>query len=147
MLAQSLVIIHDGSYMRDLSPCISSAATMIYCTIAKVRCKYTWAEQSTSVGPYRGEILGGVMTQLILHAAASTYHDTIPPVVVDCDNNGVVSHSNNPFLPLPTNQSQANLLQVFKNFVSVQPFHVQYKYVQSHADNTKRWRDRTLRKA
>jgi hypothetical protein len=36
MLAQSLVIIHDGSYMRDLSPCISSAATMIYCMIAKV---------------------------------------------------------------------------------------------------------------
>ncbi len=34
MLAQSLVIIHDGSYMRDLSPCISSAATMIHCTIA-----------------------------------------------------------------------------------------------------------------
>jgi hypothetical protein len=35
MLAQSLVIIHDGSYMRELSPYISSAVTMIYCTIAK----------------------------------------------------------------------------------------------------------------
>jgi hypothetical protein len=35
MLTQSLVIIHDGSYMRELSPYISSAATMIYCTIAK----------------------------------------------------------------------------------------------------------------
>ena len=44
MLAQSLIIIHDGSYMREISPIISSAATMIYCTIAKVRCKCTWTE-------------------------------------------------------------------------------------------------------
>jgi hypothetical protein len=92
MLAQSPVIIHDGSYMRDLSPCISSVATMIYCMIAKVQYKCTWAEQSTSAGPYCGEILSGVMTQLILHKAASTYHDTIPPVVMDCDNNDVISH-------------------------------------------------------
>ena len=69
MLAQSLVIIHDGSYMRELSPYISSAATMIYCTIAKAQCKCTWPEQSASAGPYQGEILGGVMTQLILNAA------------------------------------------------------------------------------
>jgi hypothetical protein len=35
MLAQSLVIIHDGLYMKELSLYISSAATVIYCTIAK----------------------------------------------------------------------------------------------------------------
>jgi hypothetical protein len=29
MLAQSLIIIHDGSYMREISLIISSAATMI----------------------------------------------------------------------------------------------------------------------
>ncbi len=64
MLAQSLIIIHDGSYINKTSSIISSAATMIYCTIAKVRCKCTWAEMSTSAGSYRGKILGGVMTQL-----------------------------------------------------------------------------------
>jgi hypothetical protein len=61
MLAQSLFIIHDGSYMKKLSPDICSAATMIYCTIAKARCKRTWAEQSSVAGPYHGEILGGLM--------------------------------------------------------------------------------------
>ncbi len=35
MLAESLIIIHDGSYMKEISPIISSAATMIYCTNAK----------------------------------------------------------------------------------------------------------------
>jgi hypothetical protein len=82
---------------------------------------------------------------LILNAAASTYYNTIPPVVVDCDNNGVVSHGNNPLLPLPTVQSQADILQVFKNLVSIQPLRVRYKYVQSHADNTNRWQDYTLK--
>jgi hypothetical protein len=37
MLAESLIIIHAGSYMNEISPIISSAATMIYCTIAKAR--------------------------------------------------------------------------------------------------------------
>jgi hypothetical protein len=44
MLAQSLLIIHDGSYMKELLSNISSAATMIYCTVAKARCKCMWAK-------------------------------------------------------------------------------------------------------
>ncbi len=110
LLAQSLIIIHNGSYMKEISPSISSAATMIYCTIAKVRCKCMWAKTLSSAGLYHDKILGGVMTQLILYAAASSYHDTIPPVVVDCDNNGVVIHDNNSLQPLSTNQSQVDLL-------------------------------------
>ena len=39
MLAQSLVIIHDGPYMKEVLTHISSAATMIYCRIAKAQCK------------------------------------------------------------------------------------------------------------
>ncbi len=102
-------------------------------------------KKSTSAGPYRGEILGGVMTQLILHAASSTYHDTIRLVCVDCDNNGVVSHGNAPLQALPTNQSQADVLCTFKRLLSIQKFQVKFKYVQSHADNTKKWKDCTLK--
>ncbi len=125
MLAQSLVIFHDGSYMKEVSPHISFAATMIYCTHAKVQCKCTWAKQSTSASSYHEEILGGVMMQLILNAAASKCHDPIPLVVVDCDNNGVVTHRNEPLHPFPTNQSQTNILCVFKNLIAAQPFLVQ----------------------
>ena len=95
-----------------------------------------WAEQSTSAGPYCDEILGGAMTKLILNAAASTYHDTILLVVVDCDNNGVESNRNNPFSPLRTYQSQADILWVLETS-SLQPVCAQYKYTQSHANNTK----------
>jgi hypothetical protein len=71
MVSGFLVNIHDGSYMKELLPNISLAATMIYCMIAKARCMRTWAKKSTSAGPYHGEIFGGVMMQLILNAAAS----------------------------------------------------------------------------
>ncbi len=145
ILAQSLIIIHNGSYMKKISPDICSVATMIYCLITRYRCKCTWAEHSTSAGSYRGEILGRIMTQLILNAASFSYEGAIPPVVVDCDNNGVVSQGNAPHRSLPTNQPQANVLRVFKYLVSIQPFPVKLKYMQSHADKTKKWQDCTLK--
>ncbi len=145
MLGQSLVIIHGGSYMKEVVPHISSAATMIYCRNAKARCKCTRTKQSASASSYYGEILGRVMTQLILNAAASKCHDAIPLVMVDCDNNGVFSHGKKPLRPFPTNNSQADILCVFKNLVAAQPTHVQYKYMQSHADNTKRLQDCLLK--
>ena len=71
-----------------------------YCTIAKKRCKCTWAEKSESAGSYWGEILGGIMTQLILRAAATGYKGKIPRVGADCNNMGVVTHGNTPHIPL-----------------------------------------------
>ena len=98
-----------------------------------------WAKKSTSAGLYRGEILGGVMMQLILYAAASSYYDTISPVMVDCDNNGAMIHRNNSVRSLPTNQSQVDLLQVCKHLVSSQPFRVQYEYVAPHSKDAEQW--------
>ncbi len=137
MINRSLIIIHDGLYMKEIPPLISSAATMIYCTKTRAQCKCTWAEQSDSTGAYHGEILGGIMTQLILWAAAAGYQGSIPRVGADCDNNGVVIHGNSPNTLLSTNQTQANLLWVFKNLVAMQKNSIKYKYVQSHADNSK----------
>ena len=144
MINRSLIIIHDGSYMKEISPLISAVALMIYCTIAKKRCKCTWAEKSKSAGSYQGEILGGIMTQLILRAVATGYKGKIPHVGADCDNNGVVTHGNMPHIPLSANQTQADLLRIFKNLVSNQSFTFEYKYVQSHAYDSKKWQDCTL---
>jgi hypothetical protein len=137
MLAQFLVIILDGSYIKEVLPNISLVATMIYCAIVKAQCKYMWAKQSTSAGSYHGEILGGVMTQLILNAAESKCHDAIPLVMVDCDNNGAVSHGNKPLCPFLTNQSQANILCIFKNLVGAQPFRIDIN-TYSHMTMTQR---------
>ncbi len=100
---------------------------MIYCKMTRASCKCTWAEQSDSAGAYHGEILGGIMTQLILRAAAAGYQGSIPRVGADSDNNGVVIHRNSPNTLLSTNQTQADLLQVFKNLVAMQKNSVKYK--------------------
>ncbi len=78
------------------------------------------------------------MTQLILRAAATGYKGKIPRVGADCSNNDVVTHGNTPHIPLSTNQTQADLLRVFKNLVLIQSFTVKYKYVQSHVDDLKK---------
>jgi hypothetical protein len=64
------------------------------------------------------------MTQLVLRAAATGYKGKIPSVGADCNNNGVITHGNTPHIPLSTNQTQADLLRVFKNLVSIQSFTV-----------------------
>ncbi len=100
----SLVIIHDRSFMKEISPYISAAAVMIYCKRTKKGCKCTIAEQSQSTGRYRGEILGGLVTQLILRAAAQGRMGPYPLMIEDWDNNGVVKHGNTPFRPLLSTQ-------------------------------------------
>jgi hypothetical protein len=78
------------------------------------------------------------MMQLILQAAAAGYQGSIPRIGADCDNNGVVIHRNSSNTLLLTNQTQADLLRVFKNLVATQKFPVKYKYVQPHADDSKK---------
>jgi hypothetical protein len=85
------------------------------------------------------------MMQLILQAAAAGYQGSIPLVGADCNNNNVVIHGNSPNTLLSTNQTQANLLWVFKNLVAMQKIPVKYKYVQSHVDNSKKWKDCSLK--
>jgi hypothetical protein len=58
---------------------------------------------------------------------------------------GVVTHGNTPHIPLSANPTQADLLRVFKNLVSIQSFTVKYKFVRSHEDNSKKWQDCTLK--
>jgi hypothetical protein len=85
------------------------------------------------------------MMQIILQAAAADYQGSIPRVEADCDNNGVVIHGNSSNTVLSTNQTQADLLRVFKNLVATQKFPVKYKYVQPHVDKWKKWRDCSLK--
>ena len=85
------------------------------------------------------------MTQMILRAAATGYKGKIPRVGADCDNMGIVTHGNMPHIPLSANPTQADLLRVFKKLVLIQSFTVKYKFVRSHADNSKKWQDCTLK--
>jgi hypothetical protein len=110
----SLLIIHDGSYMQEVSPKICSAAVMIRCTASGQTCKCTIAEYSESASSYCGKILGAIITQLILGAAVTGGMGPYPIMTEDCDNNGVVLHGNKHYRPLSASQTQSDVLQVMK---------------------------------
>ncbi len=69
---------------------------MIYCTFTGNRVKGTVTEWSEYSDNYHGEILGGIMAQLVLRAASRVVGLDYPSTAVDCDNQGVVIHGNLP---------------------------------------------------
>ena len=118
----SLIVIHDGSYMKDVSTSISAATVMILCVVTGSICKCTIAKYSASASSYHGEILGAIITQIILWAAVARNMDPYPIMTEDCNNNGVVLHGNSPYRPLSGTQTQANVLHVMKRLITRQPF-------------------------
>ena len=137
LLSGTLLVAHDGSYMKEIAPDVCSAAVMIYCSQTLQTCTCTIVEQSPSAGSYRGEILGAILAQLILRAASLGIIGPFPVLQEDCDNNGVVLHGNNFLKPLPTSQTQADVLRVMKKLISQQMFTIKFEYVQSHTDDLK----------
>ncbi len=61
-----LIVIHNGSYMKEESISISAAAVMNLCIVTGSIYKCTIAEHSASASSYRCEILGAIITQIIL---------------------------------------------------------------------------------
>ena len=111
------------------------------------RAKGTVAEWSDSADNYRGEILGGIMVQLVLRAASRVLGHDYLSTAVDCDNQGVVIHGNSPRRCLKEKQPQADVLRVFKRLVMEQHFHVEYCWVQSHTDRAKKWEQCSLKES
>ncbi len=111
----SLIIIHDHSYMEEVSPHISSAAVMILCNLTCCTCKCTMAKYSADAGSYRGEILGAILAQLFLPMAVQGQMGPYLIITEDCDNKGVVRHGNTPHRTLSTNQPHVDVLVCWKD--------------------------------
>ena len=92
MLMGSLCIVHDGSYMVDLDSEVCSAGLVMFCKISRQTLKCAVAERSAEAGNYRGEILGGIICQLILRAASRRKTSPYRAVAIHCDNKGVIYH-------------------------------------------------------
>ena len=144
LLMGSLVIVHDGSYMPEVEKGICSAGYMVYCKVTKQRAKGTVVEASSGADNYRGEVLGGLMVQLLLRAASQQRHSPYAPVAIKCDNMGVVKHGNAPSCALKEKQAQADVLRVLKLLIDDNPLTVEYEWVASHQDRHKRWAQLTL---
>jgi hypothetical protein len=93
---------------------------------------------------YRGELLGNLMTALILKAASSLLSGDAHPAVVACDNMGVVIHGNDRHRSLREAQSQADLIRCFRGILAGLPFEIIYEHVYGHQDKNIPWNLLTL---
>ncbi len=90
------MIVHNGLYTKEVSQVVCFAVVLIYCVSTGSSCKCTITEKSPSAGSYCREILGTILTQLILHAAVQGRMGPYPVIIEDCDNNGMVKHGGTP---------------------------------------------------
>ena len=72
----SLVVVTDGSYMKDLFPNMNSCAFIFECTKKRGQMTGASPEQTAEAGSYRGELNGLLVAMhLILHSINKTAQD------------------------------------------------------------------------
>jgi hypothetical protein len=110
VLSDSLVIVHDGSYMPEQCTILCLAGIVIYCRNTRFWLKASITERSSLASNYKGELLGAVLALLFLWAATALETALLPGMILYCDSKGVISHANSPLMSLPEKQEQAILI-------------------------------------
>ena len=143
----TLVVAHDGSYKEHVDRSVSSAGLILFCTRCRRLAKASCAEHTMpgTAGNYRGELLGGLLLALIMHAAGPLLgHGPFPVVEIACDNMGVVIHGKNRDRPLKDKQKQADLIRCFRAILAKCTVSIAYAHVYGHQDDKIPWDDLTL---
>ena len=142
--SDTLSIAHDGSYMAESSRDLCSAGVIIYCRQTKCWLKVSVAERSDAASNYRGELLGSILSLLILRAASDGLAPPRSLVVLHCDNRGVITHGNTPFTSLSDKQQQADLIRLMKFLSTTNKCQSRWEWVAGHAVERQGWRNSTL---
>ncbi len=106
----SVVIAHNGSYMATKALDLCLAGVVWYCRMTRKWLKASAAECPPSASNYLGKLLGAIMSLLILRTASSTLLLPYPPVIMYCNNHGVINHGSSLLVSLPKKQCQADLI-------------------------------------
>ena len=86
--------------------------------------------------------MGAIATQLLIKFAVKVRDITgHKPLVLVCDNMGVVKHGNDPKNPQSENQCQADLLGILKNLISTSQVGMRLRHVHSHSNKHTRHQD------
>jgi hypothetical protein len=147
LLANTLIMMSDGSYNEKVGHDICSCAAIILCTATGKKASVIWVEKSDvhTADNYRAEILGGIAIQLLLQVATDgKYISSDMKPRLGCDNKGVVHHGNHPRGPMPEKQRQADVLRYYKRLVHDAPFRCRMFHVYGHMDQLLKWEELTL---
>ena len=126
----------DGSYMGELAEDVCLAGVVLFCNCTGQMATISVAERTNdrTASNYRGELLGGLIAMLLLHAASQDTTRQFMPIHVYCDNIGMVGHGNKFRQSLPEKQVQLDVLLVIRNILCDLPFPVHFHHVYGHED-------------
>lgn len=137
----SLVVVHNGLFMEHLdnSGCLTGG--IIFCREVRRIATFLAAERTycNTASNYRSELLGGLLSALILRAASTLLSGDAHPVIILCDNMGVVIHSNDRHRSLREAQSQADLIWCFREILAGLNFQIIYEHMYGHQDKSTLW--------
>jgi hypothetical protein len=123
-----------------------SAGVIVYCRSSIQWLKSSIAESSEAASNYWGELLGAVITLLILQASSHNLTGPLLAVTLFCDIRGVLSHGNNPYTALPEKQKQADLICLIKLLSASSNITLTWEWVKGHAVERKGSQGSTLPK-
>ena len=137
---ETLYLVSDGSYQREVDPEVCSCAFTAECKATGKKLVCTWVERSPSASNYRGEILGALGYTLVMKAvldyesAQSPEPLILPKGPAFCDNMGVIKHGSVPNKPLSEKQVQADLFGHMKYLLRNLPINTAFTHIQGHMD-------------
>jgi hypothetical protein len=139
LVAGSLDVVYDGSFMKKVTPKVCSMALLMRCRITGYELTCTWAEMSNSADNYRGELLGALCCSLLLKAATAAPVAYSPRKLLrHCDNMGVVKHGNAVYGSLKDGQAQADIIRLFRSIDNDLPVPFKYQWVESHTNDPRK---------
>jgi ribonuclease HI len=126
---------------------ICLAGVVMYCRATKNWLKVSVVERSNDASNYRGELIGAILSLLILRAATVNLVAPFSHAKLFCDNRGVIFHSNSPLFSLSEKQKQADMIQLIKHLSCTNKCQSTWEWVEGHAVECKGWRNCTLPKS
>ncbi len=132
----SLVVVTNGSYMKEIYPHINSAAFVFECSKGRGRLWGSFVEHTPDAGSYRGELLGLMAIHLILRGVNVALPNLRGLVLILSDCLGALNKVRDlPPYRIPTQSSHLDILKNIMANCSKLTFTRHYSHVKAHQDD------------
>jgi hypothetical protein len=133
----------DGSYMREQSPILGSAAWKVEDPASGQAIEGTvqTTGDTREVNAYRSELQGIHAILFAISGVCTFYKLTDGAITIGCDNKGGIIRSNGDWLKINQNTRHADLIRAIRRLKASLPIQVTFVHVGGHQDNTTAFQD------
>ena len=138
----SVMMVADGSYCREFDPVLCGTGWAVVCCQSRKQLRGSFFERSPMASSYQGELLGMVAIHALITTVGSYYSLRDYRGSIHCDNQGALGNkARSHGRQVKSSTKQADLVRVLRAMKQGVFFNLQYKYVKSHQDDVRQWRE------